>query len=100
MKLVGLKEMQTVETEIIKLVQIRYFGKEIVLLSKKKKLEVNNRLFKLDPYVDVQGVLRVGGKMQKSLILQEIQHPGLLPEGLQSHKFDSAIARRIAESQI
>ena len=55
--------MQTVETEIIKLVQIRYFGKEIVLLSKKKKLEVNNRLFKLDPYVDVQGVLRVGGKM-------------------------------------
>ena len=57
-----------------------YFGKEIALLSKQKKLEVNNRIFKLDPYVDAQGVLRVDGRIQKSLVQQEIQHPMLLPK--------------------
>ena len=55
-------------------VQSRHFGKEIVLLSKQKKLEANNRLFKPDQYVDAQGVLRVGSRTQKSLIQQEMQH--------------------------
>ena len=81
-KLIGLREMQIAEMEIIKLVESMYFGKEIVLLSKLKKLEANNRLFKLNPYVDAQGVLRVEGRIQKSLIHieQEIQHHMLFPK--------------------
>ena len=55
-KLTGLREMQIAEMEIIKLVESMYFGNEIVLLSKLKKLEAKNRLFKLNPYVDAQGV--------------------------------------------
>ena len=62
-KLIGLREIQIAEMEIIKSVPSRYFGKVIALLSKQKKLEVNNRIFKLDPYVDAQGVLRVGGRI-------------------------------------
>ena len=76
--MIGLREIQTAEMEIIESVERRYLGKEIVLLSKQKKLESNNRLFKLDPYVDAQGVLRVGGRIRKSLIQQEIQHTVLL----------------------
>ena len=76
--MIGLREIQTAEMEIIESVERRYLGKEIVLLSKQKKLESNNRLFKLDPYVDVQGVLRVDGRIRKSLIQQEIQHRVLL----------------------
>ena len=49
--------------EIIRSVQNKYFGKEIALLSKQKKLEVNNRIFKLDPYVDAQGVMKVDGRI-------------------------------------
>ena len=45
-----------------------------------QKLEANNRLFKLGSYVDTQGALRVGGRISKSLIQQEIQHPVLLPQ--------------------
>ena len=75
-KLVGLREIQTAKMEIIK----SNLGKEIALLSKQKKFESNNRLFKLDPYVDAQGVLRVGGRIRKSLIQQEIQPPVLLPK--------------------
>ena len=76
--MIGLREIQTAEMEIIESVERRYLGKEIVLLSKQKKLESNNRLFKFDPYVDAQGVLRVGGRIRKSLIQQEIQHTVLL----------------------
>ena len=79
-KLVGLREIQTAKMEIIKSVQRRYLGKEIALLTKQKKFESNNRLFKLDPYVDAKGVLRVGGRIRKSLIQQEIQPPVLLPK--------------------
>ena len=75
-KLVGLREIQTAKMEIIK----SNLGKEIALLSKQKKFESNNRLFKLDPYVDAQGVLRVGGRIRNSLIQQEIQPPVLLPK--------------------
>ena len=50
--MIDIGEIQTADLKIIKSVQGRYFGKEIVLLSKPKKLESNNRLFKLDPYVD------------------------------------------------
>ena len=62
-KLIGLREVQIAELEIIRSVPSRYFGKVIALLSKQKKLEVNNRIFKFDPYVDAQGGLRVGGRI-------------------------------------
>lgn len=51
-KLIGLKEMQTAEMDI-KSVQSNY----IVFLSKQEKFQANNRLFKLDLYIDVQVVL-------------------------------------------
>ena len=79
-KLIGLREIQIAELEIIRSVQVRYFGKEIALLSKQKNLEVNNRIFKLGAYIDAQGVLRVGGRIRKSMVQQEIQHLMLLPE--------------------
>ena len=79
-KLIDLREIQIAELEIIRSVQNRYFGRQIALLRNQKKLGVNNRIFKLDPHVDAQGVLRVGGRIQKSLVQQETQHPMLLPK--------------------
>ena len=79
-KLIGLREIQIAEMEIIRSVQSRYFVKEFTLLNKKKKLEVNKRIFKLDPHVDTKYVFRVGGRIRKSLVQQEIQHPMLLPK--------------------
>ena len=61
--MIGLRKIQLAEMEIIRSVQNKYFGKEIALLSKQKKLEVNNRIFKLDPYVDAEGVMRVDGRI-------------------------------------
>ena len=47
-KLIGFREIEIAELEIIRSVQSRYSGKEIDLLSKQKKLEVNNRIFNLN----------------------------------------------------
>ena len=79
-KLIGLREIQIAAMKIIRSVPSRYFGKEIALLSKHKKSDVNNKIFKIDPYIDAQGVLRVGGRTRKSLVQQGIQHPILLPK--------------------
>ena len=54
--------------------------KKFFWFSKQKEFEVNNRIFKLDPFVDAQVVLRVAGRIRKSLVQQEIQHPILLPK--------------------
>ena len=67
--------------EIIKLVQRRYFRKEVVLLSKQKKLKRNNRLFKFRPYVDAQSVLRIPDSARKT-------NPATA-KGWQSHIFNS-----------
>ena len=80
-KLISLREIQIAEMEIIRSVQSRYFGKEIALPRKQKELDVYNRIFELDPCIDAQEVLRVGGRIQKSLVHEEIQDPMLLPKG-------------------
>ena len=54
--------------------------KKFFWFSKQKEFEVNNRIFKLDPFVDVQVVLTVAGRIRKFLVQQEIQHPILLPK--------------------
>ena len=46
--------------------------KKFFWFSKQKEFEVNNRIFKLDPFVDAQVVLTVAGRIQTSLVQQEI----------------------------
>lgn len=62
------------------------------MLSKQYKLEANNRLFKLDPYVNAQSVLRVGCTIQKSLIQQEIKHLVLLQKDCSISKCHDQVA--------
>ena len=45
---------------------------EIGILSKK------SGIYKLDPYLDRCGLLRVGGRIQQSTISEEMKHPMLL----------------------
>ena len=107
-KLISLREIQIAEMEIIRSVQSRYFGKEIALLSKQKELDVYGRIFELDPCIDAQGVLRVGGRIQKPLVQEEIQDPMLLPKGCRitnlivswCHNQCSHAGRGIATNQV
>ena len=73
-----LKSIQMAESMIIKSSQIRYFSNELKILKEKKILSKKSSIYKLDPYLDKCGLLRVGGRIQKSAISEEIKHPVLL----------------------
>ena len=65
------------EKEIIRSVQRRHFGGELISLTKGKCLKSCSSL-KLDSFIDGEGILRVGGRIQRSALANEKQHLVLL----------------------
>ncbi|XP_071153097.1 uncharacterized protein [Mytilus edulis] len=51
-------------------------------MEKKCPLKISSKLSKLDPFVDKDGLLRVGGRLERSDISYEIKHPIILPKDL------------------
>jgi hypothetical protein len=77
------KALSVEELEYVRLVhsyiQSREFADEIRCIQKNKKLKCQ-RLAKLDPFIDENGLLRVGGRLKHSLLAYESKFPILLPE--------------------
>ncbi|XP_051155190.1 uncharacterized protein LOC127277842 [Leptopilina boulardi] len=59
----------------IKVVQDENFSETIELLRSKKSLPSSNPLIKLSPFLDDDEVLRVGGRLQSSLLSFDETHP-------------------------
>ena len=88
--------MEQAEVQIIKAVQTSNFQKELKALSSVQKLEdpkskpgdlqmkyaLNScsSLFKLDPFLDPSGILRVGGRLKWSSMSDNIKLPVVLPK--------------------
>ena len=72
-------DYEEAESTILKLLQTESFAEEIHLL-KKKTLPKGNRLYKLDPFLDDLGILRVGGRLRRSCLSYNVQHPIILPK--------------------
>ena len=75
-------EREEAETLILKKVQRTAFADEITRLSSKRssgKCKKNSPLLKLSPFLDDCGLLRVGGRLEKSSLPFEIKHPVILP---------------------
>ena len=70
MKPLSVQELHEAETVILKAVQ-----QEAHL-----ETSVSGPISKLDPYVDSQGVLRVGGRLKFSSLSTEIVHPVIIPK--------------------
>lgn len=64
-------------TCIVKHVQGQHFQNDIDRL--RENLPLPRQLRKLDPFLDEQGVLRVGGRLARSGLEYEHKHPALLP---------------------
>ena len=77
--LVSLEDIQSAERAIIKSVQEGYFKDEIEALKKKQRLKASSCIIRLDPFMDSKGLLRVGGRICKSALEKNIQHPILMP---------------------
>ena len=88
-------EMRKAEQAILKSLQEEVFPEEIKILksfgvqnddasrefAKRRNLSMKktSSLYRLDPFLDGDGVLRVGGRIRNALVSYEIKHPVILP---------------------
>ena len=95
------QELKDAENEIIRQVQAHAFHEEIKMLKsagnhesssqtnrKGTKIRKTSKLHKLDPFIDEEGIIRVGGRIRTSTH-QVVKHPAILPKN--SHVTDSVI---------
>jgi len=64
---------------LIKTVQQNHFANELSALRANKPLKSNSSLLSLSPFVNNDGLLRVGGRIQNSQAEFDTRHPILLP---------------------
>lgn len=72
-------ELVNAEKVIIRKIQATAFSKEIRDLSGGRRVDKGSKLISLDPFVDKDNLLRVGGRLSNSGIPYSQQHPILLP---------------------
>ncbi|KAL7845029.1 hypothetical protein SRHO_G00235690 [Serrasalmus rhombeus] len=70
----SLEERREAELTIIKMVQEAFFSKETQGKDKFKKL------YRLSPFLDGQGILRVGGRLTHAALHPYVKHPVVLPK--------------------
>ena len=78
------EERRRAEQTIIKMVQEEAFAQEIQLLKtkpSKNEMRSQSQLARLDPFLDENGILRVGGRLTHSSTLHhEMKYPAILPK--------------------
>ncbi|XP_011884070.1 PREDICTED: uncharacterized protein LOC105571210 [Vollenhovia emeryi] len=72
------EEINEAETCILKLTQAAQFSEEIKKLKSKHAIN-KGRLISLDPFLDENDLIRVGGRLQNSKLTFSQKHPVLLP---------------------
>lgn len=77
-------ELQTSLQTVLLLVQSSAFHDDIKRLQNKMELGRQSKLLSLNPFLDESGMLRVGGRIQKSNLAFDIKHPIILPS---NHEF-------------
>ena len=72
------EEIDDAETAIVRFVQAQSYGEEIKKLKSKQEIKRSSTVSRLDPVLQ-QDVLRVGGRLDRSLEAYESKHPAILP---------------------
>lgn len=65
----------------VKNIQEVSFAIDYAMLSSKKSLPVKSNLLSLYPFIDGNGLIRVGGRLHNSQLDYDARHPILLPKG-------------------
>ncbi|PFX14995.1 hypothetical protein AWC38_SpisGene20813 [Stylophora pistillata] len=95
-KPVDIQELKYAEQQIIKIERNKAFQDEVQLLKdvktkqqavnqdtskdKKRAMKRSSSLYKLDPFLDEDSLLRVGGRLSQSSAPYEVKHPVILPK--------------------
>lgn len=71
-------ELNSARLKIFKLVQGSSFAEDISSLQRQQ--DCSTRLQRLKPFLDADGLLRVGGRLSRTSLSSDIRHPVLLPK--------------------
>lgn len=74
------EERESAECLIVKLLQKHVFHTELKVLSKGAQLSSRNELYNLNPFLDSDGVLKVGGRLSNSSLCHSLKHPVIIPK--------------------
>lgn len=72
------EELEEAESIWIRATQATYFEAECTALRNQQSLPGRSTLVKLRPFLDEQGLLRVGGRLKHSLLCYDTRHPVIL----------------------
>lgn len=89
----NIEELRHAEHFIIISVQEESFSKDIEMLrsynlregsgfevaKRRRAFSKGSSIHRLDPFVDDEGVLRVGGRIKRATVLEDVKHPVILP---------------------
>ncbi|XP_013855847.1 uncharacterized protein LOC106511638, partial [Austrofundulus limnaeus] len=78
----SLEERKQTELFVIKLVQQKAFSEALKSLKSKETVSKtkDHELYKLSPFLDEEGILRVGGRLSKAALHTHVKHPAILPK--------------------
>ncbi|XP_011858918.1 PREDICTED: uncharacterized protein LOC105556434 [Vollenhovia emeryi] len=89
------EEIETAEVKILRIIQSSQFSEEIKGL-KSKGVTNRNRIANLNPFLDNDGLIRVGGRLRKANLSYSQRYPILLPS---RHYLTDCIIREIHETR-
>jgi hypothetical protein len=76
----SLEELQRAETEIWQTIQAAYFRDIFTLLKSGKNVPAKHIFACLNPFIDEQGLLRVGGRLSRATISFDTKYPIIVPK--------------------
>ena len=93
---ITLDQLQEAEKSIIKAVQYENYKEEINILEglksmaetgdrasvklRNQRMKKTSSLFRLDPFLDEDGILRVGGRIKRANVPLQVKHPVIIPK--------------------
>ena len=99
---IDIDEFNEGETMLIKLIQQRAYSEEIKIYKNMNpscnKKKVKTRIWQLDPFLDDSGVLRVGGRLKRSMLIDVAKHPVILPKAVASQRLAESFHRSVQHS--
>ena len=106
-----IQDLQTAEIEILKSIQQECFNGELKILrslqvkestpnrdearKRNQAIKSTSSLYRLDPFLDKDGVMRVGGRIRRANVQFELKHPAILPR---KHHMTSLLLRHCHEN--
>ncbi|XP_066300879.1 uncharacterized protein [Branchiostoma lanceolatum] len=74
-------DLAQAELDIVRHVQRSHYSEEIVSLQRRKgSVKSCSSTFLLNPKLDEEGILRVGGRLSQATLSEEMKHPMMLPK--------------------